>query len=133
MGRMTQGGWEYMIDGDLAWLQEQPPGLERDHIEAVLRDVRQPQPTCTRIRDRVVAHTWGWRWRLRAWWECRHGRHAWKMEGGRPCPRDVPGCSQAAYRCARPGCGAYDYGEPGGPGAADCIGCTREQEQDCCG
>lgn len=52
--------------------------------------------------------------------------HAWETEGGRRCPRadgdadDGCGSSQAVYRCAR--CGAYDYGEPGGPGHADCGG-----------
>jgi hypothetical protein len=53
--------------------------------------------------------------------------HAWQSEGGRGCPNldfDI-GCGQAVYRCAR--CGVHDYGEPGGPGAADCHGCQRWQ------
>lgn len=53
---------------------------------------------------------------------CTRG-HLWESEGGRHCPRDLDGCSQAVYRCAR--CGVYDYGEPGGPGHADCKPCTR--------
>lgn len=44
----------------------------------------------------------------------------WDSEGGRPCPEGYrDDCGQAAYRCLA--CGAYDYGEPGGPGAADCA------------
>lgn len=43
--------------------------------------------------------------------------HDWKPEGGRPCPRGG-NCSQTVYRCAR--CGEYDYGEPCGPGHAEC-------------
>ena len=50
---------------------------------------------------------------------CREGRHQWKSEGGRACPKDLTDqCSQAVYRCTT--CGDYDYGEKGGPGAADC-------------
>lgn len=47
----------------------------------------------------------------------RHG-HAWESDGARACPR---GCSwsQSAYRCRR--CGEQDYGDPGGPGHADCY------------
>jgi hypothetical protein len=50
--------------------------------------------------------------------------HLWESEGGRVCPlrNDEIGCdeaSQTVYRCAR--CGDYDYGEPGGPGYADCM------------
>lgn len=61
---------------------------------------------------------------------CRTVGHEWQSEGGRRCPHatdDDDGCgaSQAVYRCAR--CGAYDYGEPGGPGAEDCAA------GDCCG
>lgn len=52
---------------------------------------------------------------------CRSGKHQWQSEGGRGCPRNPNGgpCGQAVYRCTV--CGAYDYGEPGGPGAADCA------------
>ncbi len=53
---------------------------------------------------------------------CVHG-HAWEMDGGRACshiPKAAPHeCSQPVYRCAR--CGAWDYGEPGGPGFQDCM------------
>lgn len=53
---------------------------------------------------------------------CRNGRHDWHSEGGRGCPRDLTdGCGQAVYRCRT--CGTYDYGEPGGPGHADCQHC----------
>lgn len=52
---------------------------------------------------------------------CRAGKHDWEAEGGRPCGHDD--CeghrSQPVYRCRT--CGAWDYGEPGGPGAADCA------------
>lgn len=57
---------------------------------------------------------------------CTTAGHNWQSEGGRRCPHAVDeldegcGASQAVYRCAR--CGAYDYGEAGGPGAADCAG-----------
>jgi hypothetical protein len=67
---------------------------------------------------------------------CEAG-HDWQSEGGRAgcedCPRrlelewleelgvasheEPPG--QAVYRCAR--CGMWDFGEPGGPGHADCV------------
>lgn len=53
---------------------------------------------------------------------CRAGKHQWESEGGRACPNKPNGggpCSQAVYRCSV--CGAYDYGEPDGPGAADCA------------
>lgn len=54
---------------------------------------------------------------------CISSGHDWKSEGGRPCPRsgtdgECGHSSQAVYVCAR--CGQYDYGEPGGPGHADC-------------
>ena len=56
---------------------------------------------------------------------CAEG-HLWVTDGGRSCPhadtdRDCGG-SQAVYVCDR--CGAQDYGDPGGPGHADCVkGC----------
>jgi hypothetical protein len=51
---------------------------------------------------------------------CRHGKHLWESDGSRGCPHDDNGhCGQAVYRCTV--CGAYDYGEPGGPGARDCA------------
>lgn len=50
---------------------------------------------------------------------CSQG-HDWQSDAGRQCPRaEDCGASQAVYKCAR--CGEYDYGEPGGPGHADCY------------
>lgn len=57
--------------------------------------------------------------------------HAWSCEGqgGRSCPhegteRACAYASQAVYVCTR--CGEMDYGDAGGPGAADCArGCKR--------
>ena len=60
---------------------------------------------------------------------CASG-HKWQEEGGRECPNGEQDCSQTVYRCAR--CGQYDYGEPGGPGHADCHGvwpCHRSEPQ----
>jgi hypothetical protein len=57
---------------------------------------------------------------LRRWW-CRYFGHRWRENGGRACPRGEPSCSQPVFQCAR--CGAYDYGEAGGPGYAACDGC----------
>lgn len=51
---------------------------------------------------------------------CSAGRHQWVSDGGRGCPQDLTdGCGQTVYRCSV--CGDHDYGEPGGPGAADCA------------
>lgn len=51
---------------------------------------------------------------------CTQGLCAWESEGGRACPQDYDvNCSQAVYRCTT--CGAWDYGDPGGPGARDCA------------
>lgn len=60
---------------------------------------------------------------------CRAGRHQWQSEGGRGCPHDHDSgtCGQAVYVCTT--CGAYDYGERGGPGHADCLatrGCVHK-------
>jgi hypothetical protein len=50
---------------------------------------------------------------------CQEGIHTWASEGGRPCPKEYrENCGQTVYRCT--GCGAYDYGDPGGPGHSDC-------------
>lgn len=50
---------------------------------------------------------------------CASG-HDWWSDGGRQCPRNPhSSCSQPVYQCAR--CGAYDYGEPGGPGHDECM------------
>ncbi len=48
-----------------------------------------------------------------------HGARLWQSEGGRRCPLGWEGCSQAVYVDLKTG--AYDYGEPGGPGHADCV------------
>ena len=58
---------------------------------------------------------------------CRAGKHQWESDGCRGCPQDEEeeSCGQAVYRCTV--CGAFDYGEPGGPGASDCaatVGCS---------
>ena len=52
---------------------------------------------------------------------CADGSHHWKSEGSRRCPQDddEEACGQAVYHCAI--CGAYDYGERGGPGFNDCA------------
>jgi hypothetical protein len=45
--------------------------------------------------------------------------HDWQSIGGRSCPKELTdGCSQPAFECAR--CGEIDYGDPGGPGHANC-------------
>lgn len=43
----------------------------------------------------------------------------WQMEGARCCPLGWDECSQAVYVDVKTG--EYDYGEPGGPGHADCM------------
>jgi hypothetical protein len=47
-----------------------------------------------------------------------NGARLWQSEGGRACPLGWGGCSQAVY--VDMATGDYDYGEPGGPGHADC-------------
>lgn len=47
-----------------------------------------------------------------------HKGRIWHFEGGRRCPIDWDGCSQAVY--VDLASGEYDYGQPGGPGHADC-------------
>jgi hypothetical protein len=47
-----------------------------------------------------------------------HKGRLWKFAGGRSCPIGWDDCSQAVFRCAKTD--DWDYGEPGGPGAADC-------------
>lgn len=42
----------------------------------------------------------------------------WQSEGGRSCPLGWGDCSQPVY--VDLSSGAYDYGEPGGPGHDDC-------------
>lgn len=53
----------------------------------------------------------------------------WQMDGARRCPHGADSCSQAAYQCSR--CGAFDYGDAGGPGAQDCAGgaCSTEAQR----
>ena len=48
-----------------------------------------------------------------------HGSRLWQSEGGRACPLGWGGCSQPVYVDLKTG--DYDYGEPGGPGHADCL------------
>ncbi len=50
------------------------------------------------------------------------GDHFWKFDGGRPCPINDHKCSQSVYRCRV--CGAYDYGEKGGPAWKECRRCV---------
>lgn len=61
---------------------------------------------------------------------CRVGKHLWESLGSRGCPHkeNTGSCGQAVYRCSV--CGAYDYGEPGGPGAADCAATSRCEFRD---
>lgn len=47
-----------------------------------------------------------------------HNGRLWVFAGGRSCPIGWDDCSQAVFRCAKTD--EWDYGEPGGPGAADC-------------
>lgn len=39
-----RSAWAELIDGDIEWLLEQDPGLERDHIIEVLRGIRRANP-----------------------------------------------------------------------------------------
>ncbi|CAN7322099.1 hypothetical protein LJR084_001858 [Variovorax sp. LjRoot84] len=48
-----------------------------------------------------------------------HNGRLWKFAGGRRCPLDWDDCSQAVFRCAKSD--DWDYGEPGGPGHAECV------------
>lgn len=48
-----------------------------------------------------------------------HGGRVWHAEGGRSCPIGWWDCSQPVY--VDLASGDYDYGEPGGPGAAECA------------
>jgi hypothetical protein len=48
-----------------------------------------------------------------------HGARLWQSEGGRTCPIGWEDCSQAVYVDVKTG--EYDYGQPGGPGHADCV------------
>ena len=48
-----------------------------------------------------------------------HGARLWQSEGGRGCPLGWGGCSQPVF--VDLATGEHDYGEPGGPGHADCL------------
>lgn len=48
-----------------------------------------------------------------------HNARLWKSVGGRTCPLGWGDCSQSVYADLKTG--EYDYGEPEGPGHADCI------------
>jgi hypothetical protein len=48
-----------------------------------------------------------------------HAARLWQSEGGRGCPLGWGGCSQPVFVDLKTG--EYDYGEPGGPGYADCL------------
>lgn len=48
-----------------------------------------------------------------------HAARLWQSEGGRTCPLGWGGCSQPVFVDLKTG--DYDYGEPGGPGHADCV------------
>jgi hypothetical protein len=48
-----------------------------------------------------------------------HAGRIWKSEGGRRCPLDWWDCSQTVY--VDLASGEFDYGQPGGPGHADCV------------
>ncbi len=52
--------------------------------------------------------------------------HEWESEGGRTCPKyESANCSQTVYVCRR--CGAYDYGDKGGPAQRECFSeCRRD-------
>jgi len=47
-----------------------------------------------------------------------HGGRIWRMEGGRSCPIGWEDCSQPVF--VDLASGEHDYGQPGGPGWADC-------------
>ncbi|MCR6700895.1 MAG: hypothetical protein NVV68_06985 [Dokdonella sp.] len=49
---------------------------------------------------------------------CASNGHLWESDGGRACPKGSANCSQTVYLCER--CGAYDYGDPGGPAHEEC-------------
>lgn len=57
---------------------------------------------------------------------CAVGEHIWESEGGRTCPKhEHAGCSQTVYVCLH--CGAYDYGNEGGPAHQECFTeCRRD-------
>lgn len=56
-----------------------------------------------------------------------HGGRLWRSVGGRACPIGWEHCSQPVFEDVRTG--ETDYGEPGGPGHADCVANCRERMQ----
>ena len=54
------------------------------------------------------------------------GAHDWQPVGGRQCPHGETACSLTVYQCAR--CGAWDYGEAGGPAHAECEQCSTAND-----
>jgi len=58
-----------------------------------------------------------------------HAARLWQSEGGRECPLGWGGCSQPVFVDLKTG--EYDYGEPGGPGYADCLRNCRHGMQTC--
>jgi hypothetical protein len=57
--------------------------------------------------------------------ETVHGGRLWRSIGGRACPIGWEHCSQPVFEDIRTG--ETDYGEPGGPGHADCLANCRER------
>jgi len=58
-----------------------------------------------------------------------NGARLWQSEGGRACPLGWYGCSQPVYVDLKTG--AHDYGQPGGPGHADCVRHCKNGMQPC--
>lgn len=59
-GPLTRHGFEQLISGDLAWLTRQPRSLERDHIEALLREAvakYYPARTANELRAELSRET----------------------------------------------------------------------------
>lgn len=54
-----------------------------------------------------------------------HGGRLWRSIGGRACPIGWGHCSQPVFEDIRTG--EIDYGEPGGPGHADCKANCHER------
>ena len=48
-----------------------------------------------------------------------HNSRLWQSVGGRTCPIGWWRCSQSVF--VDVATGEYDYGEPGGPGHAECL------------
>jgi len=61
--------------------------------------------------------------------EVAHGARLWHAEGGRECPLGWGDCYQPVF--VDLATGEHDYGEPGGPGHADCLRNCRHGMQTC--